>query len=313
MPLIDVLEGIGNPEAYISRAIRDKDSDEEGKVNRDLYGAGYLGRSQPTIQPGRGMLGSMLQGVGILNPPDPRGLSPYEELLYTSGKQAREDRGYEEQKRGAELGQFNTQNKQGNLVNILKIAAITGIPPEELMQGNPEAGDDVQAYLTERTMDKDREAEKDMLGEELTRAQIAHYGKINQPPEDRDLAGRNIRTANSFFSSPLISQQAELYITQLNEAARYSGKDPDRARKATLAAQGIAKRITDSAISAGVNRANVESQFIEMDNLAMYKREYAAGQDPRMVTDKQSYDEQWKSNFLGSTGPSSKMRSDFGQ
>lgn len=293
MPLIDVLEGIGNPEAYISNAIRNKDSEEEGRINRDLYGSGYLGRPQPTIQPGRGMLGSMLQGVGILDAPERRPLGPYEELLYTSGKQAREDRGYEGEKRAAELANFRSQNKTSGLMSALKLAEITGAPVEEILQANPEYGDDVQNYLTVRAGDKAREDEEFSMRQELQRAQLDNYERANQPPVV-DQKKRNLDLVGSFLRLPPIVAQTENYLNMQALAARRPG---DEGRKVSMQANAIAAMIRKSAERYGLNPDQVGTIFVDLDGMAPYHNLGPNGENPNAINNPTSYEQQWENEF----------------
>lgn len=145
MPLIDMFEAIDNPEGYISHQARNGPDNSESL--RDIYATGANGGPQPHVREGRGVLGSLLQGVGILDPPPARELNQYEQYLYNKGGQESRSAQTTEESRQFNLDNARNNAKSNSLKDILAYVHDTRSMPDELLADHPEYKDDAERYL----------------------------------------------------------------------------------------------------------------------------------------------------------------------
>lgn len=151
------MAGLGDMLEWLVGPSTEHHTDKE--LEQNLYASGYQGMHPTGINQHRGLIGSVLQGVGVLDPADPRDLTAYEKYLVSQGIEGIQDRNLKFEHDRSVLTQSRFNNKASRLKDILGIADVTGQAPQELLSDAPDTQDDVAAFLKIRgkgIADKDR-------------------------------------------------------------------------------------------------------------------------------------------------------------
>lgn len=119
----------GNPH-YMGQSIWDlmrPNPQGEEDIQQNLYGAGAIGQDEPTnITEGRSPFGQMLQGIGLLGPPSPRALTPFEQFQYQRGLHQKGEWDQQTQQQSLE----NISRKFGLAGQVMKQTGGAALPPE---------------------------------------------------------------------------------------------------------------------------------------------------------------------------------------
>lgn len=179
MALSDILEGMSNPEAYILKRVKQSEDPNDQVLAQNLYASGYEGQPPTGITQPRGMIGSALEGLGILGPSPDRKLTPYEQFLVDKGREGKSNADIAAEGKRLEIQSYKDKSQLGKITGALSLLHTTGVlPTDDLIPGLNEIPGAQDQLLGLSKMDTKARAEKatiDRLKTDEERAKIRYY------------------------------------------------------------------------------------------------------------------------------------------
>lgn len=247
---IDYLEALDNPERFISRRARHGEDEYRQRNLEELLGAGFMGRQVVSVKEPRGPFGQVLQGIGLLDEPQGRPLSNYEQMIMEVGAHQKSQLTSE-----TDRANLDKVSKRYNLAS--KWIKETGtMPPPDFLRDMTDMSAGFSNELREREKTRKRQEEEEDITNQYKRALTNNldYGTRGGRTKEEAAAYAQIIEDIKVASYPIVKQ----YL--------------DKAKEAETAAEGLT----------GIDKANK----LEM---VQYYRKKAAEQlklmrkDPRQI------------------------------
>jgi hypothetical protein len=298
MPLADFLYAMQNPEAYITNRLRHGEDADKQELMRNIYGAGYMGARVNGVNQDRGTLGSILQGIGLLDQPSPRSLTPFEQMMYEEGKhyRSKEDNMTDEQRQTLLHERLNLAQDVGSMGEM---------PPEEFMQGlPPDLRQNFETYESDLRTDKTNKQKYNVLQMKNIESEIAarklQGDYFAQQKADQEFQ-QHQNIINQAASNPLNLALQKQYQILMNEATTPGITDDER-HEALQQATTIYEQLKQKIIAASHGEATAEDILGRFGPSPDLMATFNKANPNRIISSPEAVD-----SFLGQNYPSPRM------
>lgn len=271
------------------------------ELYQNLYGAGFMGDVPYNVKESRTPFGRLLQGVGLLGEPDPRPLTPYEQMLVEEGRHHRGEEDYQTEKQ--RMDKIKSAYDIGKDV----IGSGGGMPSEEFglpegMQGN------LRNMYSEYNQEQGTKKEHNDLVIQSQKADIAYKKAMTENASIQKAllnASREIEDMKKYAALPQIHPLYVEYETLRGEVVKaINDGDQDAASIGMSKMQQLSQVIAQAVTNAGAGSLVPRMTPNAVDIFAPYQK---AGPNTNQLNQPADVDYQLRNTMNWPPGDASKM------